>query len=218
MSSASDTDDRRSLRGTLIGTLGIVGQDPDVIAKARAALDRTLAGGAPLDPTQAGAIVTTAAIHGDAPLFDALLKAAEKARRPTSSIATSTRSARSSGPALIDRGLQFGLSPQLRSQDTALYLAQFLNNSRARDRALDFVTSNWTALEPKVMIFGGDTNLIRSMSGFCDAGPRDDIKAFFTEHKLPAAERTLEQTLEQITNCIALKEKQTPAVAAWLAR
>jgi hypothetical protein len=28
--------------------------------------------------------------------------------------------------------------------------------------------------------------------------------------------RALEQTLEQIGNCIALRQTQTPAVAAWL--
>jgi predicted kinase len=55
------------------------------------------------------------------------------------------------------------------------------------------------------------------MSGFCDARERDRIMSFFAEHKLPAAARTLDQTVEQINNCIALREKQAPAVEAWLA-
>ena len=37
---------------------------------------------------------------------------------------------------------------------------------------------------------------------------RDDVTAFFTAHKLPAAARALDQTLERINNCIALREKQ----------
>ena len=74
------------------------------------------------------------------------------------------------------------------------------------------------ALEPKVTIFGGDTNLIRAMSSFCDARSRDQIKTFFAAHPLPAAARTLEQTLEQIDNCITLRETQAPAVAVWLQR
>jgi len=213
----SDTDDRRSLRATVIGTLGIVGRDPDVTAKSRAALERALAGGAALDPTQAGAIVTTAAIQGDAALFDALLGAAEKAAEPEEHYRYLYALGDFRQPALVDRGLRLALTPQLRSQDTALYLAHFFGNPEARGRALSFVSDNWAALEPKVTIFGGDTNLIRSMSAFCDAGSRDRIKAFFAEHKLPAAERTLEQTLEQITNCIGLREKQTPAVGEWLA-
>ena len=215
-SAASDTDDRRSLRAAVIGSLGIVGRDPDVVSRSRAALDRALVGGAPLESTQAGAIVTTAAIHGDAALFDALEAAAEKAQGPEEHYRYLYALGDFRQTALIDRGLQFALSPQLRTQDAALYLGRFFGNPEARDRALTFVTSNWAALEPKVTIFGGDTNLIRSMGAFCDAGSRDRIRAFFTEHKLPAAERTLQQTLEIVTNCIALREKQTPAVGAWL--
>ena len=216
-SAPSDTDDRRSLRATVIASLGIVGRDPDVVAKARAALDRALSGSAPLEPTQAGAIVTTAAIHGDAALFDALAAAAEKAAGPEEHYRYLYALGDFREPALIDRGLKLALTPQLRSQDTTLYLGHFFGNPEARSRALSFVTGNWAALEPKVTIFGGDTNLIRSMSAFCDAGSRDQIRSFFAEHKLPAAARTLEQTLEQITNCIGLREKQTPAVGAWLA-
>ena len=73
------------------------------------------------------------------------------------------------------------------------------------------------ALEPKLTVFGGDTTLVHSMSSFCDAGARDRIKALFAAHPLPAAARTLDQTLEQIDNCIALRDHQTAQVASWLA-
>ena len=64
-SAPSDGDERRALRATLIETLGTTGGDADVAARARAALDRALAGGTPLDPTLAGAIIAVAAEHGD---------------------------------------------------------------------------------------------------------------------------------------------------------
>ena len=78
----SDTDDRRSLRATVIAALGTIGYDPDIIARARGAVDRALAGTAPLDPTLAGAVIKTAARHGNAALFEALLAAAERAPTP----------------------------------------------------------------------------------------------------------------------------------------
>jgi hypothetical protein len=55
------------------------------------------------------------------------------------------------------------------------------------------------------------------MSSFCDAQSRDRITAFFAQHKLSTAARTLDQTLEQIGHCIVLRQKQTPAVESWLA-
>jgi aminopeptidase N len=213
---ASDSDDRRSLRATLIGALGTFGQDRDVIAKARAALDRSLAGGPALDPTDAGAIVTAAATHGDQKLFEALAAAAEAATSPEDQYRYLFALADFQDPALIRRGLEHTLSPQLRNQDAALYLARFFINERAQRLAWTFVKERWSTLEPKVTIFGGDTNLIRSMGAFCDAGARDEIARFFAAHPLPAAARTLTQTLEQISNCVALKQQQTPAVTSWL--
>jgi aminopeptidase N len=214
---AGDTDDRRRLRAVLIRALGTISQDPDVIARSRAALDRALAGAAPLEPTVAGAIVTAAVVRGDDKLFDALAAAAEHATSPEEQYRYLYGLGGFRDPALIDRGLQLALSPQLRSQDTAIYLAQFLTNPAARPRAWAFVKEHWAALEPKVAIAGGDTSLVRALGSFCDASARDDIAAFFATHPLPGAARTLTQTLEQINNGIALREKQSPAVAAWLA-
>jgi hypothetical protein len=79
---AGDSDERRSLRAVLIGALGTFGRDADVIAKSRAALDRSLAGGPALEATIAGAIVKAAATSGDEKLFDALTAAAERAPSP----------------------------------------------------------------------------------------------------------------------------------------
>jgi aminopeptidase N len=213
----SETDDRRSLRAVVVAALGTIARDPDVVATARAAVDRALAGSAPLEPTLASAAVKTAATHGDAALFEALAAAADRAMDPEEHYRYLYALAAFRDPALIDRGLRLALSPQLRTQDTAIYLARFFANPDARDRALAFVIENWDALAPKLAIFGGDTKIVRAMGAFCDATSRDRIAAFFAEHKLPGAARTLDQTLEQIANCIVMREKQTPAVEAWLA-
>ena len=72
-------------------------------------------------------------------------------------------------------------------------------------------------LEPKIRIAFGDVKLVRALSAFCDARARDDIRTFFNTHSLPSAARTIEETLEQIDNCIDLRQKQTPSVTDWLA-
>ena len=201
----------------MIGALGTIGNDPDVIAKARAALDRSLQSGSPLDPSLAAALTSVAAGHGDRKLFDALAAAAERASDPEDRYRALSALARFRDPALIDRGLQMVLTPQIRTQDASLQLARFLANPAARERAWPFIKTNWAALQPKIAIFGGDTTLVGALSAFCDAQTRDDIKAFFGAHPLPGAARTLDQTLERIDNCIAIRDKQAAAVATWLA-
>jgi aminopeptidase N/puromycin-sensitive aminopeptidase len=214
--SGSEPDDRRALRAAVVLALGTTGNDPDVVAKSRAALDRALAGSTPLDPTMASAMTTIAADHGDGKLYDALAAAAGRATSPEEHYRALYALARFREPSLVDRGLQRTLTSELRTQDVSLYLARFFNNAAARERAWQFVKTNWSALEPKVTIFGGDTNLIRALGSFCDAATRDDITAFFAAHKLPSAGRTLGQTVEQIDNCIALRAAQAPTAETWL--
>jgi aminopeptidase N len=215
---SGDSDERRTLRAVVIGALGGPGEDPDVIAKSRATLDRALSGGPALDPTLAGAIVDIAARHGDARLYDALAAAPAKATSPDEHDRYLYALSTFRDPALIDRALQYSLSPHLRSQDTPIYLGRFFRNPAARPRAWAFVKQHWAELEPKITIALGDVSLVSSLSAFCDAGARDDIKAFFASRKLPAAARTLNQTIERITNCIELRDTQAPALAQWLAR
>jgi len=211
-----DSDDRRELRAVVVAALGRTGDDPRVIQESREALDRTLAGSTPLDPTLAEAVVSVAASHGDAKLYDALLAAAERANAPDEHYRYLFAITDFTDPALIDRGLQFALTPNLRTQDTALYLGQFMANPVARPKAWAFVKQHWSELQPKIFVSGGDTYLANSLSAFCDAATRDDIKSFFTSHRLPTAARTVDQTIERINICVGVRDKQVPSLMAWL--
>ena len=215
-SAPSDSDERRALRSTLISTLGTTGGDTALAAQARAALDRSLAGGPPLDATVAAAIVAVAAGHGDRALEDALLAASDRAAAPAERYRDLYALASFRDPALIDHGLAYALTPKLRSQDTAAFLSRFLAREAARPRAWAFLKAHWTELEPKITVFGGDTTVVGALSAFCDAAARDEITGFFAAHPLPSAARTLDQTVERINNCIALRNSQTPLVAQWL--
>ena len=95
-------------------------------------------------------------------------------------------------------------------------MGQFFGNSAARTRAWSFVNAHWAELEPKLAIAGSDTNFVGSLSAFCDAGARDDIRKFFAAHPLPGATRTLDQTIERINNCIDLRERQTDTLTKWV--
>jgi aminopeptidase N len=216
-STSVDSDERRALRATLISTLGTIGADDQVAAMARTALDRSLAGGPPLDPTLARSIIAVAAQRGDRALFDAMVAASERATSPDERYRYLYALAEFRDPALIDRALNYALTPKLRSQDTASFFARLLSEQAARPLAWAFLKQHWTGLESKLTISGGDTTIISALSSFCDAAARDDISAFFARHPLPAAARTLSQTIERINNCASLRTAQTPIVANWLA-
>jgi aminopeptidase N/puromycin-sensitive aminopeptidase len=212
-----DSEDRRSLRDVIVGVLGGIAEDADVVASARSAVAEALRGAKPLDPILAGTLVNIAAAHGDAALFDALARAAEHATSPEEHYRYLYALTSFKDPALIQRALELSLSPVLRSQDTALYVASLFGNDAARDPAWAFIKAHWTELEPKVTIALGDLNLARSLSAFCSSDARDDIKRFFSSHPLPTGERALQQTFERIENCAAMRQRQQPSLNEWLA-
>jgi len=216
--SPAEDDDHRTLRAKVIATLDDAGNDSALAMRARSALEKSLAGGPALDATAANAIIRVAARRGDAALWDQLLNASKAATSPTERYGYLYGLPAFEDPTLIDRGLKLSLSADLRSQDTATFLGGFFANPVARTRAWTFVKQHWPELVPKITISLGDVRLVESLDAFCDLTARGDIKAFFAAHKLPAASRTLDQTIERINNCISIRERETPAVTTWLAQ
>ena len=114
-------------------------------------------------------------MHGDAALFDAPDCGGRSAAVARGALPVSaTRSADFRDPAL-DRSRPAAVAdaaaPQPGHRDLPrAVLRSTPTRAAARWRSC---SDNWAALEPKVAIFGGDTNLIRSLSAFCDAGSRD---------------------------------------------
>jgi len=211
-----EPDDRRALRASVIGLLGSTANDRDVAAQARHLLDQVLAGRAMLDPTAAAAVVRVAAEHGDAGLFDQLMAAAKRAESPAEHYRYLYALGDFTDPALVQRGLEYALSSELRSQDTATYLYRFLANPDTNARAWAFVKQHWSTLAPKFSIALGDVTVVRALQSFCDVKSRDDIRSFLASHKLPAASRSIDQTLERINSCVAMKDKQAPSLQSWL--
>jgi aminopeptidase N len=214
---ATDSDDRKALRGVVVGALGRLANDPDIVRQARSALDRSLANGAALEPATKQSIVHIAAEHGDERLYDALASAASRATAPDERRLYFAALADFRDPRIIDRALERTLSNDIRTQDVARYLAAFFDNPVARPRAWSFVKANWTALEPKLRIYNAGVILTGALDAFCDTATRDDIRAFFNTNHLTGVTGILNQTLERINNCVDLREKQTRPVAEWLA-
>jgi aminopeptidase N len=215
---SKDDDERRALRATVIGALGAIGDDADIVKQSRAALDRALARGeSAIDPTIKESVVKIAAARGDERLYEALSAAAARASTPDERVLYLSALAEFRDPVLIDRALRLTLTSDVRTQDTARYLSAFLDNPFARSHAWSFLKTNWAGLEPKLRIFNGAASVTRALDAFCDAGTRDDIRRFFDTHRLPGVTGALNQTLERINNCIELREKQTIPVSDWLA-
>jgi aminopeptidase N/puromycin-sensitive aminopeptidase len=58
--------------------------------------------------------------------------------------------------------------------------------------------------------------LVGSAGSFCSVPAREDVKNFFSTHKVAAADQALKHAVERIDGCIELRALQEPQLKTWL--
>jgi aminopeptidase N len=213
---ASDTDDTRAVRASLVSALGKTADDPAVVAKARSLVVQELTTPGTTEPTLLNAVVRVAARHGDAALYDKYLARSKAASDPEEHYRYLYALAEFSDPALVQKTMNLIIGPEVRSQDAKLFLANLLSNPTAQKQAWPLLRTRWSEVQKKAVQFGGNTVVIAALGTFCDTGTRREVRQFYTAHKVPDAARTLEQSLERIDECAALAATQPAKLADWI--
>ncbi len=103
------------------------------------------------------------------------------------------------GKALISQTLNFSLSDEVRLQDMAHLLAFIFHNSAAQEMAWQFLKKNWRKILAKLKGQALALSVIvGALSVFKSEAWAGEVEAFFKKNRAPRAERTLQQSLEQI--------------------
>ena len=210
-----ESPDYEGLRAQLMVALGYVAHDPEVMALARKLANESLEDPSSVNHELAFAAMRVAATNGDEAFYDKIIARLKAAKTPEEIFITRQALAAFSDPKLIERTLEFALSPDVRSQDSLQLISQVMRNPAAEKQAWDFVGQHWD----KVKSIGGayaGAAVAHSVGSFCGAELRDDVSDFFATHHEPASERTVKQSLERINNCVDLKAQQQGPLAAWL--
>ena len=210
-----ETDEQRTLRARVFGTLGYDARDPETLEEARKIADKALADPASVDSELAGGAFSLAALNGDSAFYDRVLAATKNPKTPEQYYTYLFTLPQFSDPKLLERTLELAVSSDVRSQDALQVVGSVMQNPEGEKLAWDFIQSHWDAIAKAGGPFASAA-VVQSTSSFCDAGMRDQVTEFFTAHKVAAAERSYKQSIERINNCIDLKSQQEPKLAAWL--
>jgi aminopeptidase N len=206
---AGETAEQRIMRATVLGALGVEGEDPEVIAGARRVAQQYMNDPSSVDAVIADRALPIAAINGDEALFDQVLAHLKSA--PTPEIAARYRQLIPlfRDPRLIARAVDFIYGDQVRSQDLPGLAAELFFNPAAKQTAWSAVKSHWDVLNQKIPTAIGA--ITGSMGTFCDPAMKEEVQAFFATHPAGAGERSLRRALEQIDTCIAFRAAQQPS-------
>jgi len=212
----NDSDERRDLRASLFTVLGATARDAETIATARRLVESQLDSSATLDSTLLNAMVTVAAINGDAALYDRYLARSKKAVDPEDHYRYLYALAAFSDPSLVRRTMDYILSDEVRGQDAAIFMARLLTNTDAQELAWDLLKTRWDEFQKKTGQVFGAPGVASAVGSFCNSKRAAEVQQFFAEHKVPEAERTIQQAVERISACADLAATQGPKLAAWL--
>ena len=212
-----EPDETRALRAAIVAALGETARDPQVLARARELVEQEMQKAGTVDATLLNVIVNLAALEGDVALYDKYLARTRSATDPEQRYLYLYGLASFSDPALVRRTMELVVGPDVRSQDAKLVVRAMLAADASRRLAWDLVRERWQAIQAKTGEFVGNTVIVSALASFCDPVALAEVKTFFATHKVPDAERTLQQSIERIASCANLSAAQREKLAAWLA-
>ena len=210
-----ESDEQRTLRARLLNASGYDARDPEALAEARKIADKALADPSSVDHELAGVAFALAALNGDAAFYDRVMAALKSTKSPEEYYTYFFTLPQFTDPKLLERTLEFSVSPDVRSQDALQLITGVLANPAGEKLAWEFIRQRWPELEKAGGPFAS-AEIVGATSVFCDPGMRDQVTDFFAAHKVAAAERTYKQSIERINNCVDLKSQQEPQLASWL--
>ena len=214
--SENDSANTRELRSQLFSVLGYYGKDPAVLAQASQIAQKYLSDPASVDATLGQTALSIAARNGDTDLFDKLQKVAETSTNPEFQEGALRLLAEFEDPALVQRSLDYAASGKVRNQDAAIQFAIALQIPATRDLAWTYIQNHWEKVQAQLTTEMG-TVLVGSTGGFCSVAGRDDVKSFFSIHKVASSDLALKHALERIDGCIELRSLQEPNLRQWIA-
>jgi aminopeptidase N/puromycin-sensitive aminopeptidase len=209
---AGDSPDKKELRATLLGVLGGIGHDPDVIAEAKQMAASYIQDPASVEPTLAQAAAAVAAANGDAAFFDELQRAYETSGNPQIQEYALHLLAQFRNPELQRRSLEYAVSDKVRNQDAIFQFLLPMHHPETRDIAWDFMRQNWDKVQAQITIAMG-SYLIGGTGNFCSEEKRQEVVDFFATHKVAASGHALERAQNAIGDCIELRKDQEPKLA-----
>jgi hypothetical protein len=210
-----EPDETRLLRGLLLRILGHTARLPSIDKEVEARLQRYLQDPASLDGAVADEVVRLAAMNGDAARWEEFRKRAREARTPAVSLRFRYALAGFEDPALVERTLQLALADEVPAEDVSMLLGAELDNRKARAAAWRFIRGHFNEIKQKAPDFRFP-RLILALGKLCEPAAADEVRKFFGEHKVEAAEKRVDDAVSSIRLCSDLKKREGAGLSLWL--
>ncbi len=199
------------LRGLLLSTLAIHGNNTAAQQRCR----NILMNNAESDPVLVAASTTVVAATGDTGDYEWFVDKFTNAPTPQEKVRMLYALAEFDDVELMKRTCRLAFSGDVKSQDAPFLLARCIANKNHGDIAWAAVQENWTYANDT---FPGNTivRMVSTITTLNTEALETQVNAFFSEHPIPQATKTLEQALERQKVNVALRSREGHALLSAL--
>jgi len=212
--SEGEPDLRRSLRGALLSSLSLLGDDADAVARSRSLEERARTGQA-VDPPLAAAAIGVVAATGDDADYERFDAARESMPTPQHQLRYLYALADFRLPPLLDRTLRMTLTDAIRPQNGPHVQARAIANRDLGEQAWAFAKDHWEEsrrrFNPASIIY-----IAEGVRFLTRPHQQRDAELFFAQHPIPQSGKMLEQVLERQRIGTAFRTRAEPELEAYL--
>ncbi|MFN3255585.1 MAG: M1 family metallopeptidase [Ilumatobacter sp.] len=184
------------LRGLLVSTMGVLGNDPDTIDRCRVVLATAAHADQPTDPELLAAATSVVAATGGVEDYERMLDVFRHGDTPQEQLRNLYALTSFDDAELIRRTCEFAMGDAVRTQNAPFVLRLAIANRHHGGLAWEYVRDHW---ETAVERFPSNTvvRMIDSVKLLTQPEQVDDVQQFFTAHPIKQALKTQEQVLER---------------------
>ena len=212
----SEDELTRQLRGDLVRTLGVFGNDPSVHATAAELYVAYLADAGAVDPNVLPALIAVLAHAGDTRRYEEFLARFRAAATPQEEQRYLYALTMFQPVDLLEQTLARTINGEIRTQDAPFVVRSLLMSVYGRERAWEFVKANWDTMD-RLYPKHGTRRMAEGVTGLATPELEADVHRFFTERKIELGGKTLAQYLEQLRVAVTLRERSLTALSGYLA-
>ncbi|MFI5338386.1 MAG: M1 family metallopeptidase, partial [Candidatus Methylomirabilales bacterium] len=207
----------RQLRGEFLRTIGTLGNDAVVQARARVLYAAYRQDASSVDPDVLAALIAVLAHGGGEAEYAEFLGKFKTAQTPQEEQRYLSSLAGFRDAGLLRQTLQLAVNGEVRTQDAPYLVRSLLMNVHARDLAWQFVKDNWETMERQYPL-GGLRRMCEGITALATPALEEDVREFFASRNISLGGKTQEQHLEQLRIAVAFGEREARSLATYLAR
>ncbi len=204
------------VRPDLLEWLAVEGQDEAILDYAETLARSYVEDPATIDPTLASVALRLSAVRGDMTLFKEYRRRFEKARVPADRRRYLDALGSFRKKEIVEAGLAYSLDGPLRAQEILSIPGHVARLPEYRPLVWGWVTENFEGIIKRLPPNNG-IELVHYAGG-CSEDLLQDARAFFSTpgHDLPGVDTELRKVADQVSDCVRLRRREQPAVAAFL--